>query len=100
MAASLVGRKKSDPFPPIRRQNAENLGFSREIDPSPPTLLVGGGGGRVRKCLTFALFWPSANWPLWRKGSVRSISRQANGINSHPMAHCSVAPQHKRRACS
>jgi hypothetical protein len=39
-------RQRVDPLPPNRRQKIEPCTFSREMDPLPPFLLVGGGGWR------------------------------------------------------
>src|SRR5439155_2883552 len=69
MAASLVGRKRVTPLPPNTTPKRRKLGFFSGNRPlSANSIGWRRGGGTARKCLTFALFWPSANSPPWRKG--------------------------------
>src|SRR5438132_14410562 len=45
--------RASDPFRQYLTETAKNLHFSREIDPTPPILLAGGGGRGGKKTLSF-----------------------------------------------
>ena len=45
-----------DPVRQMRREIGKQWRFSREIRPTPPIALVGGGSGNEQLCLTSALF--------------------------------------------
>src|SRR5439155_18363195 len=69
---------KFDPLRQIRRGIGKQRRFSREIRPSPPILLVGGGGWQRAIVLDVrAFFLPSANWMAWRKEGWQCLSAVA-----------------------
>jgi hypothetical protein len=52
----------------------ENLIFPEESDPFRHISCLAEGGVPCIICYTGRVFWPSANWPPWRKGGQVAIS--------------------------
>src|SRR5437899_750087 len=72
---------RSPPSPPNRAPKGQNMHFPREIRYCPPIPIGRRRGGGVRKCLTSALVWPSANCLSWWKGKslVNGFENPASG---------------------